>query len=742
MIKFFGLSILFLTQFLWGQSISGVVLNSQTHEGIADVNVYLLNGHGGAVSDSDGYFKLDIPPGSPGVSIIVFDHISYDTLHVTLKKARTIRKFYLRPQILESRRIVVEGKKPADMEQDLPVAINTIEARAFEGRGYIDVGDLLRTEQSIQIDESQSGRKTISMRGGNADDVIVFYNGIRMNSNFDNGFDLALLNIEDLQQIEVIKGSNTALYGAEAFSGVINLVPRIRQEHRVRFIQKFGSYNSGDWSLNLNHTVGGRLHLSYNLRRAASQKAYTDSEDALENKITQHTAHALYRFNPNDKKKAGNSLSAMFIDTRLAYSNIRIFEGLNDLNRIYSLRYRGALGPARNWLITASLQQLQSEHDLLLLKDVLNRNIRSASYRLDVRKTFDGKSWRITGAYQAERSRVRFDDRRQNRENNSLATLRMDLVREKQGGVIIGHFNSPVGNNLPGTIQLDASYRYDRVRDIPEGTIPDSLTRSLYPGIDRENIWSEGTFKVAFQLILRSGAYNYNAFINTGLNARFPTIAHRLSEPLSFNENPLVGGNRDPEKNRSTELGFQMERREGAGSPIDRWKMRLSYFKNLYQNKIRNFRIGFSSQALYDNIPTASINGLELSARLWMFREHLRLEGTLADYDISEKAAFPLKSDFKLTAGAFFRWRDFNVRLRWFSANEQVGWFREEDGRFSELRLKPFSNVNVHLSQSLNLWKIRSRIILSGQNLINDTTELNGLAIRDRRFYMALELKY
>ncbi len=742
MIKFFWLGGLLLMQALWAQSISGVVLNRQSGKAIADVNIYLINGHGGAVTDARGNFRLEVPPGSADESIVVFDHISYDTLHVALKKARVTRVFYLRPKILKSGGIVVEGKKPADMEQDLPVAINTLQARSFEGKGYIDVGDLLRTEQSIQIDENQSGKKTISMRGGNADDVIVFYNGIRMNSNYDNGFDLGLLNIEDLQQIEVIKGSNTALYGAEAFSGVINLVPRVRRDHQLRFIQKFGSYNSGDWSLNLNHTFAGRLHLSYNLRRAASQKSYTDSDDALENEITQHTAHALYMFNPQDKGDAANTLSAMFIDTRLGYSNIRILEGLNDRNRIYSLRYRGDLGPTRNWLITASLQQLQSQHDILLLKDVLNRTINSASYRLDARKTFKGSNWRLIGAYQAEQSNVLFEDGRQDSLSGARSSLRLDLIRVKQGGVIISHFNSPVGNGLPGTIQVDGSYRYDRVSDIPRGAPPDSLTRALYPAIGGNRTWSESTFKVAVRLGMTSGAYSYNAYVNTGLNARFPTVASRLSQPISPGVNPLAGANRDPEKNRSTELGFQMERGEPNGSLIDRWKINLSYFKNLYQNKIRNFRVGFSSRALYDNIPTASINGLELSALLWLFRERLRLEGTLADYDISEKAAFPLKSDFKLTAGAFFRWRDFGAQIRWFSANEQVGWFRGQDGSFSELRLKPFSNVNLHLSQKLSLWHIRSRLILSAQNLISDKTELNGLAIRDRRFYMALELKY
>ena len=69
------------------------------------------------------------------------------------------------------------------------------------------------------MEESLSGRKTISIRAGNADDVLILYNGIRLNRAFDNVFDLSLIDMQNIEQIEIVKGGHSVLYGPDAFSG-------------------------------------------------------------------------------------------------------------------------------------------------------------------------------------------------------------------------------------------------------------------------------------------------------------------------------------------------------------------------------------------------------------------------------------------------------------------------------------------------------------------------------------------
>ena len=123
-------------------SIRGIILNANTNEEISNVNIYLDDFSYGAISDEDGYFKLKIPETSNAQ--IIFQHIAFDTLSLSLEESLITTVFYLKPIIVKAKKIIVEAKKSkSEMENDLPQAITIIEAKEFEGGGYIDAGDFL-----------------------------------------------------------------------------------------------------------------------------------------------------------------------------------------------------------------------------------------------------------------------------------------------------------------------------------------------------------------------------------------------------------------------------------------------------------------------------------------------------------------------------------------------------------------------------------------------------------------------
>ena len=80
----------------------------------------------------------------------------------------------------------------------------------------------------------------------------------------------------------------------------------------------------------------------------------------------------------------------------------------------------------------------------------------------------------------------------------------------------------------------------------------------------------------------------------------------------------------------------------------------------------------------------------------------------------------------------------YSFKLHWFNEGEQVGWIRQETGEFTEVILPDYSNLDLHFSKSFE-WK-RAKLFLnaSGRNLLNKDVILQGLAIRDRRYYLTL----
>ncbi|MGH7451237.1 MAG: TonB-dependent receptor plug domain-containing protein, partial [bacterium] len=190
--------------------ISGIVRDLNTHREISNANIFIKGTQRGTVSDFAGRYELRVPYHDRKV-IVVFQHIAYEPREMSVDSVAATRYVYLQPRVISLGIVTVEGEtaQRPEIAKDLPQTVSLVEAKNFEIRGYVDAGDLLRTDHSVQVEEELSGKKTVAIRGGNADEVIVLYNGVKLNSTFDNEFDLSLIDLEDIERFEVIKGSNT-----------------------------------------------------------------------------------------------------------------------------------------------------------------------------------------------------------------------------------------------------------------------------------------------------------------------------------------------------------------------------------------------------------------------------------------------------------------------------------------------------------------------------------------------------
>ena len=207
------------TSLYFGQVLNGTVSDKITGLRLSGVNIVVIDKNTGVSTNSNGEFSLDVKELNSD-QIIQFKHIGYDQILIRVDNLISQSNILLQPRVLQFEAIETAGikRKPA-IEKDLPQTVSIIQSDAFALRAYVDAGDLLATDQSIQIEESLSGRKTVSIRGGNADDVLVLYNGFRLNRPYDNVFDLSLIDMQNIEQVEIVKGGHSVLYGSDAFSG-------------------------------------------------------------------------------------------------------------------------------------------------------------------------------------------------------------------------------------------------------------------------------------------------------------------------------------------------------------------------------------------------------------------------------------------------------------------------------------------------------------------------------------------
>jgi len=721
-------------------TLSGIVLDINTHREIRAVNIILKGTTIGASSDLNGRYFLRVPDLERRYTV-VFRHVGYEPKEIPLDSLLTMKQVYLQPRVIQlpDVEIEAEGIERLGIIRDLPQTVSVIDARNFEIRGYVDAGDLLKTDHSVQVEEALSGRKTVSIRGGNSDEVVVLYNGVKMNNAYDNVSDLSLIDLEDIESFQIIKGSNTALYGAEAFSGVINIIPKTEQDYHLRFQQRVGTYRSGNWGVHLHQKLEA-LSASYSFKRGGMQRNFVDDVNGingLENTSQHHTANLNYTFSRNADGSPARALGLMALNTSLDYNNRRDRETQSNLDQLLSLKFSGGLWKINDLGLTFSLRRQREELDLT---NQFSRDIDDRALLANAEKRYRRGRLEWLMGYQFQHDDLYFQG------GDAPA-----MKRQQHGLVSIFKIRGSAGDGVLQTADIDVSLRHDRLHDeqlqpvLPVAGPGGGAFSAPASFIDHR--WNETTFKMALKLSGSRRDLIFNSYLSFGSNVKFPTLFQQISTPDLLTIRKFTP-NLSPEKNRSVELGATVSRDVRGKSAIYGWELSGIFFQNNYTNKFREFSVPGLAFALYDNSPDARISGVELSSSLFLLKKKVTVNSGISRYFISEKAAFAFKSDLKRTLNFMIDHAGYSFQLHWFKDGEQVGVVRQQgrdsgEAGFAEVTLPAYSNLDVHLSKSFTIGGLKLFGNASGRNLLNaDDVVLEGLAIRDRRYYLTIGAQY
>lgn len=127
-------------------------------------------------------------------------------------------------------------------------SVEIITEEQLKQSGVPFVSEALEQLSGIQVTrDGGAGQSTsIYLRGAKPQHTLVLIDGVRMNGQLDlNGYDLANLEVNNIEKIEVLKGPQSALYGSDAMAGVINIITKSeRGPIKGSITTEIGSYES------------------------------------------------------------------------------------------------------------------------------------------------------------------------------------------------------------------------------------------------------------------------------------------------------------------------------------------------------------------------------------------------------------------------------------------------------------------------------------------------------------------
>jgi len=130
--------------------------------------------------------------------------------------------------IIETPEVVVSATKTPVPVTQVTSAVEVITDEDLKGRQIRTVADALRLSQGLTVfSNGGPGTSTsVRIRGSNSDQVLVLIDGAIMNSATLGNFDFANLTTDNIERIEILRGAQSMLWGADAMGGVINITTK------------------------------------------------------------------------------------------------------------------------------------------------------------------------------------------------------------------------------------------------------------------------------------------------------------------------------------------------------------------------------------------------------------------------------------------------------------------------------------------------------------------------------------
>jgi vitamin B12 transporter len=164
--------------------------------------------------------------------------------------------------------VVVSATRNEITPEQASVAANVITGRQLQALSYPMLSDVLRDIPGLELVQSGRPGSLVSLftRGSNSTQTLVLLDGVPLN---DPGgqLNLAHLTTEGIDRIEIVRTPESALFGAEASGGVIQLFtkrgdPENAMPHGSASYER-GNFQTDRWIANLNGGVGNRLDYSF-----------------------------------------------------------------------------------------------------------------------------------------------------------------------------------------------------------------------------------------------------------------------------------------------------------------------------------------------------------------------------------------------------------------------------------------------------------------------------------------------
>ena len=259
-----------------------IIITDEEDLPLPGVNLLLIESNRGIDTDFDGIATLTVSQGETlQISVIGYETI---TQKITAQTPSSL-EVQMTPQIENLENIVLQSTRKSRQIADEVNRIEVIAGEELEEKFNMNAGNismLLRESTGIQVQQTSatSANANFKIQGLDGRYTQLLQDGFPLYSGFSGGLSIMQIPPLNIKQVEILKGSNSTLYGGGAIAGLINLITKEPEEESELALMA-NAISSGGYDFNGYYTAKlGEFGITF-YTTANIQNAYDPDNDGF-----------------------------------------------------------------------------------------------------------------------------------------------------------------------------------------------------------------------------------------------------------------------------------------------------------------------------------------------------------------------------------------------------------------------------------------------------------------------------
>lgn len=151
--------------------------------------------------------------------------------------------------------VIVTATRTKRQLSSVPMPVTLVSKKQILQTGSTRLRDIILEQTGLVMVSDFGNSEGVQMQGVAADYTLILVNGLPLIGRTSGNIDLNRLTINNIKQIEIVKGPSSSLYGSEALGGVINIITEAPKDGITKGAVSFMSRFKARRELDLNATV-------------------------------------------------------------------------------------------------------------------------------------------------------------------------------------------------------------------------------------------------------------------------------------------------------------------------------------------------------------------------------------------------------------------------------------------------------------------------------------------------------